>query len=317
MLTLLSHGKSKTMYANKVMVERKTQIQKQSAYARSWTDENSLKTPTVDVPRVLLQHTNKRVVRAELVSNEGAVIAGLEELGCEAESMGLEVYNFVSPGMDIRPGSVIAAFTGNPLQVVRGEDALPGLVGKASGIATAARRAVRKAGRIKVVCGGWKKIPMELKERFRCAVEIGGAEIRMLAKPFVYLDKNYIRILGSLPDALHAAQSLPGRALILQLRGETDKIEKEAIMAVKHDSEIVMVDTGSIDDVRRVSRALKQERLREKVQIAFAGGVTLNDLEDLQQEDIDIVDIGRAILDAPLIDLRYDVVNTESELGDK
>ena len=34
-------------------------------------------------------------------------------------------------------------------------------------------------------------------------------------------------------------------------------------------------------------------------------------LEDLQQEDIDFVDIGRAILDAPLTDFRYDVVKKE------
>jgi nicotinate-nucleotide pyrophosphorylase (carboxylating) len=49
--------------------------------------------------------------------------------------------------------------------------------------------------------------------------------------------------------------------------------------------------------------------MRSKVKLAFGGGVKLSDLPKLQDEDLDIVDMGRAILDAPLLDLRYDVQN--------
>lgn len=71
-----------------------------------------------------------------------------------------------------------------------------------------------------------------------------------------------------------------------------------------------MVDTGRIGDLRTVSKILSRKGLRDRVQIAFAGEVRLNDLDTLQHEDLDIVDIGRAVLDAPFLDFRYDVTLT-------
>jgi len=94
------------------------------------------------------------------------------------------------------------------------------------------------------------------------------------------------------------------------LRGETGPIAEEAITVARYRAQVLMVDTGHITDLRMVSKALKQEGLRKQVQIAFAGNIRLSDLEYLQNEDLDIVDMGRAILDAPLLDFRYDVVGT-------
>jgi nicotinate-nucleotide pyrophosphorylase len=67
--------------------------------------------------------------------------------------------------------------------------------------------------------------------------------------------------------------------------------------------------------------ALKDHGLRSRVKVAFAGGVQLGDIEQLAEIGIDIVDIGRPIVDAPLLDMRLDVVmfwrrwRYESRLG--
>ncbi len=248
---------------------------------------------------------------AHIVAAERGTVAGIETLECRARILGLETVSHVSSGSEVQPGDVVAKVTGNPMQIVRGEDLLLGTIAKFSGVATAARSAVHKAGRIRVVGGGWKKMPVQIKDELREALKAGGVDIRMVPGPFLYLDKNYVRILGSLEKALKSADELPGRTVVIQLRGETAPIADEAIIAARHGAQVLMVDTGRISDLRDASIALRSKNLRQQVEIAFGGNITLAELEQLQNEDLDIVDIGRAILDAPLLDFRYDVVEVK------
>jgi nicotinate-nucleotide pyrophosphorylase (carboxylating) len=271
-------------------------------------NEGAQKERAVDVPEVILTRIMHKVVRAEIVSTEHGVVAGTEEMERRAKALGLLVTKYLSSGTEIRGGQAVAEITGNPVQVVRGADVLLGVISKVSGVATAACEAVRGAGGIKVVCGGWKKMPPKIKKELRAALKAGGVHPRILPQPFLYLDKNYIRIFGSLSKALEATRLLPGRAVVAQLRGEMSPITEEAITAATHGVHVLMVDTGRIADLRAVARATRKEGFREQVQIAFAGGLTLNDLDKLRHEDLDIVDIGRAILDAPLLDFRLDVI---------
>lgn len=273
--------------------------------------EEAPKQRVVDVPRVLFSRMSQSTVRAEIIATESGVVAGMDSLERQARALGLQITVYSSSGAEIQPGTVVAAVAGNPVQVVRGEDRLLGVIGKVSGVATAARQAVDKAGNMRVVCGGWKKMPLKMKRELRRALRVGGVGIRILPRPFLYLDKNYIRIFGSLVKALEAADLLPDRPVAVQLRGETGPIAREAIAAAGYGAQVLMVDTGCVSDLSEVSSALRQEGLRERVQIAFAGCLRLDDLEHLQAEDVDIVDIGQAILDAPLLDFRYDVVEVK------
>lgn len=260
-----------------------------------------------DVPAHLLKDIMKRQIRANVVSTVAGVVAGIEDMECEAAALGLTAKVRISAGSEISPGVEVASFFGNPLQIVRGEDFLLGMISKASGIATAARKAVSLAGRVQVVSGGWKKVPREMKSYVRKGLLTGGVAIRMLPDPFVYLDKNYLRIFGSLEAEMHAAHAFPERRVVVQLRGETAEIGKEAVLAARLGAAVVMVDTGSVEDLRRCSQMLLKTGLRGKVSLAYGGGVQLDDLQGLQNEDVDIVDVGRALLDAPLLDFRYDV----------
>jgi nicotinate-nucleotide pyrophosphorylase (carboxylating) len=42
--------------------------------------------------------------------------------------------------------------------------------------------------------------------------------------------------------------------------------------------------------------------------LAFAGGIKLSDIPLLAKKGVDILDIGAAILDAPWLELTYDVM---------
>ena len=101
--------------------------------------------------------------------------------------------------MKVRPSEVIAVLRGNPKQMALAEEELIGWIAKSSGIATAARKAKAIAGRkLKVVSGAWKKMPVPIKDLIRQAILDGGIYYRISEKPFIYLDKNYVKILEGL-----------------------------------------------------------------------------------------------------------------------
>ncbi|MEW6301408.1 MAG: hypothetical protein AB1671_27360, partial [Thermodesulfobacteriota bacterium] len=108
---------------------------------------------------------NGRRFLARLVAEEEGVFCGACWLEACARDLGLQGPVLLEDGAEVHPGVVVAEFSGSALQIARGEEQLLGVIGKPSGIATAARRAVRAAdGRARVVAGGWKKMPLPLKE---------------------------------------------------------------------------------------------------------------------------------------------------------
>jgi nicotinate-nucleotide pyrophosphorylase (carboxylating) len=70
---------------------------------------------------------------------------------------------------------------------------------------------------------------------------------------------------------------------------------------------VIMVDTADLADHADVHTALTRLGLRQSIRLAFGGGVRLQDLGPAAAAGADAVDVGRAILDAPLLDLRMRV----------
>lgn len=263
--------------------------------------------PPGDLRRVIFQGMEGRLFRAEVVATQEAVAAGLAEAVQEASSLGLEVQVRVKEGAGVGAGQVLLSLAGPALALAVAEDRLLGWVGKASGVATAARLFRESLPeRLRVVCGGWKKLPPPWRPGLRRAAEVGGVATRILDTPFIYLDKNYLRMFGGLTGALRAVATLPGEKVV-QLRGEWGSITDEAEEAVSNGAAVLMVDTGRVEDVVRVANHLRERGRRQQVRLAFAGGITAGDLAVIAELDVDIIDVGRAVLDAPLVDLRFEV----------
>lgn len=88
----------------------------------------------------------------------------------------------------------------------------------------------------------------------------GGADFRIANPPFVYLDKNYVRILGGIEPALGTVESLDVPKVI-QVRGEMANLAGEAVLAARLGATILMVDTGRVEDLRSTSEALTVSEL--------------------------------------------------------
>jgi len=261
-----------------------------------------------DVREDIFRDSLDRRMAGVLVAEKAGVLSGIRRVCGIVETLGLAFVSDLKDGSPVGNGREIIRVTGNAVQMAQAEERLIGALSKFSGIATASRTALQKsAGRYKVVAGGWKKMPFELKEPIQQAIHDGGVNVRMCDEPFVYLDKNYVRMLGGVRKAVEAA-GVFNRMIVIQIRGETRAIAEEAIEATHAGAHVVMVDTGSTDHLRSVGHTLKQSGLRSQVKIAFAGNIKLDDMEALSQFDLDVVDIGYAILDAPCLPMRFDVV---------
>jgi nicotinate-nucleotide pyrophosphorylase (carboxylating) len=262
-----------------------------------------------DIRENIFREKSDQRMTGVLVAEEAGVLSGIQRARNIMGALGLSFASRLRDGSPLTREQEIVRVTGTPVQMAQAEDRLIGALSKFSGIATASKTALQKSkGRYKVVAGGWKKMPFELKESIQQAIRDGGVNPRMSDEPFIYLDKNYVRMLGGVRKAVEAAVVFK-RMIVTQIRGETMAIAKEAIEAANAGAHVVMVDTGNHEDLRAVTHALRENGLRSRVKIAFAGNIRLNDLGALAQFDLDVVDIGYAILDAPCLPMRFDVVD--------
>jgi nicotinate-nucleotide pyrophosphorylase (carboxylating) len=262
----------------------------------------------MDVRAFLFKPLEHKLFTAQLTAAEQGILAGSSLASSRALDLGLCILASSTDGQKVQQGFCVLRVRGSAEQMSRGEEELLACLGKTSGVATAAARfAAMARGRARIVCGGWKKVAPDLRKDLREAIAIGGASIRLLDEPFVYLDKNFVRMFSSMTEAINRGCSLNGRTVAVQIRGDNGFVAEEAWGAYSAGAGVLMVDTGKVEDLRAVVEAARSGGFRNKVKFAFSGGVTSERLEEVIAAGADIIDIGRAIIDAPLLDFRFDV----------
>jgi nicotinate-nucleotide pyrophosphorylase (carboxylating) len=263
----------------------------------------------MDIRDRIFRNVDQDIFKALLIALEDGTVAGQKAFIPPAERLGLDFKILKEEGAKILRGKPVLQLKGTAKQIALAEERLIGWVLKASGIATAASSAKRLAGgKFEVISGGWKKMPSSLKNYIREAIRAGGLRFRICEDPFIYLDKNYVAMLGGIRRALISVAKYENRVKVIQLKTHGEKLAEESKIAVRFGANIVMIDTGQKKDIATVSRTLRRAGLRSKVKLAYAGNIELCDIPELQREDVDIVDIGRAIVDAPLLDMRLEVI---------
>jgi nicotinate-nucleotide pyrophosphorylase (carboxylating) len=261
---------------------------------------------------ILFQSLKEKKFLAAISVQEDGVLSGIQCLQDACRALGLRIRRCKKGGDPVRRGEVIAVVEGTPKQMALAEEQLIGWMAKGSGIATAAARAKKEAGKkLRVVSGAWKKMPPPLKHLVRQAVVDGGLYFRITEKPFAYLDKNFIKILGGTEKALRSVQGWGKIIRVIQLKSAGRRLLREAVLAGQLGADIVMIDTGRKEDIREVDRALREKGLRRRVQIAFGGNIRIEDLKNFKRLPVEVVDVGKAIVDAPLLDMRMDVLGRE------
>jgi nicotinate-nucleotide pyrophosphorylase (carboxylating) len=243
--------------------------------------------------------------RAVVETTEAGMVAGSAFVtsGAAPADAGRWTMRF-QDGQPVRPGDVLVEIEGPPHELGVAEDYVLGPLGYASGIATraAAFRAAAPEG-LSIACGGWKKLPAALKPLLRAGLAAAGVLPRLVPGDFVYISKNAVLLLGGVEPAIRAGRAAAHGPVAVQVRSVD-----EARVALQAGAGVIMVDTGRLADLADVHQALTAEGRRDAVILAFGGGVTLEQLSAAHAAGAQAVDVGRAILDAPLLDLRMRVI---------
>jgi nicotinate-nucleotide pyrophosphorylase (carboxylating) len=243
--------------------------------------------------------------RAVVLPTEPGVVAAMAYVAPDSISESAGRWTHLhGDGDRVARGEPLIEVAGTALEIMIASDHVIGGLGFAGGIAARALeiRAAAPPG-LGVVCGGWKKLPVAMKPYLRSALNVAGVGHRLVEGPFVYIDKNAVRLAGGVEAAASAGRRLHHGPVSLQVESAA-----EAVGAVHAGAGIVMIDTGLLSDLREADLALRSLGMRDRVLLAFGGGVGCDDLDDVAQAGAQIVDMGRAVLDAPLWDLRLEVI---------
>jgi nicotinate-nucleotide pyrophosphorylase (carboxylating) len=241
--------------------------------------------------------------RGWVSATEPGVVAGTKLLAAPGAGAAGSWTLCVVEGAEVAAGQPILEVCGTPTELALAEDHVLGSLGWASGIATRCRQISEAApAGLRIVCGGWKKFPAQMKPLLRAGLAAGGIGPRLLEGDFLYVDKNAVRLLGGVEAAIAAGRAVGHGPVAVQARSVED-----ALVAAGAGAGAIMVDSASIEVLRAVDEALQERGLRSEITLAFGGGVTAARLAEIAEAGARVVDIGRGILDAPLLDLRFDV----------
>jgi nicotinate-nucleotide pyrophosphorylase (carboxylating) len=242
--------------------------------------------------------------RALVIPTTPGIVAGMAYV--VADAIGEPVGSWTrlrDDGARVSAGEPLVSVEGTALEIMIASDHVSGILAFAGGIAAQAL-AIRASApaELAIVCGAWKKLPVATKPYLRAALDVAGVGHRLVDGPFVYIDKNAVHLAGGIVAATTAGRRLDHGPVSVQIA-----TPDEAIAAVGAGAGIVMVDTGVLADLSTVDAALRSRGWRDDVLLAFGGGVRRDDLDEAQHRGAQIVDIGRAVLDAPLWDLRLEM----------
>lgn len=263
---------------------------------------------THDVRDRIFESLSGRRFAASIVAAEDGIVAGVSGALSEAMAVGCTVHPVAADGEFVEAGATLIELIGSPKELAMAEECVIGALAKPSGIATATRSLVDAAGpHLQIVGGGWKKMPGLMREMVRHALSVGGAHPAIDETPFLYLDKNYVRMFGGVAATLKAVDAMTGFLKVIQIGDNGFSLEEETRTAVQYGASTVFVDTGDMDDLSCVIDTLEKLSARDRVRVAFGGGVQLEHIDDLVRLGVDALCIGRAIVDAPLLDMRMEI----------
>lgn len=262
-----------------------------------------------DIRDIIFKSIENQKFNALLIPERNGLLSGVKYALEEAEKIKIEIEFYRKEGNQIERDKPIAKISAFPKNMALAEERIIGTLSKFSGIATAAKKAVDfSEGKIRVVSGSWKKMPPSIKDGVRSAIVSGGAHFRITDGNMIYLDKNYIKMFGSIPKTIDAVKDFKNFTKVIQIKGKQLTVEEETRQALENGCGILMVDTGEINDVVRCLKIVDSMGMRNKVKIAFAGGIKIEEIRELAKLGIDVLCIGKEIVDAPLLDMRLDVI---------
>jgi len=221
------------------------------------------------------------------IAKDNGIICGLEIAKRVFQLSGgnVELECYFGDGDEIEKGQKIAKIKGDAKSILKGERTALNLMQRASGIATATKKAILSVEGTNAKITDTRKTMPGLRLLDKYAVRMGGGyNHRTGLSDGVLIKDNHIAAAGGIKNAvLEAKKSVPHT---LKIEVETENLEqiKEALEAK---ADIIMLDNMSNDEMREAVLFINGRAITEA-----SGNMGERDLKAVAETGVDIISIG-------------------------
>jgi nicotinate-nucleotide pyrophosphorylase (carboxylating) len=249
---------------------------------------------------------DERIVRAELVTKEKCVIAGVRVAKIAFETFGVQICNYVPDGVRVAENTGVMEIEGDASDILTLERTVLNILMRMSGIATATAIMVERARRVNpsVRIAATRKTTPGFRVFEKMAVQIGGGDThRMGLGDCVMIKDNHIAIAGDILNAIEIARMASfTKKIVVEVRDI-----REALTAAKKGADVIMLDNFDVDEVKLVLEMLEKENLRENVIVEVSGGITPENVQRFAETGVDVISSGYITHSARAIDMSLNV----------
>lgn len=266
----------------------------------------------------------KGAARAHIISNETGVLAGLDEAVWYFTRFGLSAERSGADGQALKPGQAFLQLEGDAELLLSLERVGLNLLQRMCGIATATRRLqeiVRKRGpeappTANIVVT--RKTPWGLLDK-RAAHLGGGGTHRLGLHDAILIKTNHLRLFApqeedAIPLALNRAWAERHRAKFIEVEvtGLAGALAAGRAFRDLQGTDagsdsypcLIMLDNRTVEEVFRITAALRTERLWDSVLIEVSGGIAGESLEAYAGSGVDAISVGALTHSCRALDLR-------------
>jgi nicotinate-nucleotide pyrophosphorylase (carboxylating) len=243
--------------------------------------------------------------RAEIRAKAPGFIAGIEEASALFSHFGIAVTPGMPDGSACGAGSLVMALEGDAEGILLVERTALNILSRMSGIATATRAMVERAGAVNpsVRIAATRKTCPGMRALDKKAVVLGGGEAhRLTLSDMVLIKDNHLRLLP-LEEAIRRAL---GMSPPDQVEVEVTTRE-EAVLAAQAGAGVVMFDNMTPGSIREAIRVLRSRGLRDGLLLEASGGIREENLEEYASLDLDRISVGSLTHSVRGLDLSLEI----------
>ena len=253
--------------------------------------------PYGDITSNLLN--NKRIIKAKIISNQKAVVAGLLFVKQSFKQIDkkIKIRLIKKDGHLVQKNSVIAVIRGNPNSILTAERVALNFLSHISGIATKTNQFVKLVGKKCKVCCTRKTLP-NYRVIQKYAVKLGGGTNHRFNLSDEFLIKDNHAASSHLTELVSLAiKNKRGKKITV----EVDNLKQlKKIIGLKFNT--VLFDNMSIKNLRTGVKLVKKFYETEA-----SGNINLKTVKSVAATGVDRISIGSITHSAPAIDFKLEV----------
>ena len=253
--------------------------------------------PYGDITSNLLN--NKRIIKAKIISNQKAVVAGLLFVKQSFKQIDkkIKIRLIKKDGHLVQKNSVIAVIRGNPNSILTAERVALNFLSHISGIATKTNQFVKLVGKKCKVCCTRKTLP-NYRVIQKYAVKLGGGTNHRFNLSDEFLIKDNHVASSNLRELVSLAiKNKRGKKITV----EVDNLKQlKKIIGLKFNT--VLFDNMSIKNLRTGVKLVKKFYETEA-----SGNINLKTVKSVAATGVDRISIGSITHSAPAIDFKLEI----------